>query len=470
MLCLALGDRAKLVRVLVQPGTPATKSVLQGIEIKIGIILHPIQSLRLVDRGPQLITPTFKGAFSLFWGNRSERRQFDGIWYESVLWADEGIVWDEGKRGNRGRDDILWPSRGRRRSEWALQYALKRWLYVQLPISIQLSQNESVEGFEKEDNIAIKKEDKQMSVDVGVKDQDNYSIISKAVKRKRNQEIDEKQKDQSIKYKKKDLKEEDILHVNESQLRSSKIHTNKRKRIRYSYVLQNPISFILSTSELSTILQLIERPSTTPLIIQTFEQLSSYIRSIQSLPLRFMSVHALHPVIYDSDPVSLLAHPLAGAQKIKSQSQDAHTGIQSAISNKQFLFAKGIPVLIRTERSSRWPNTQRALQLLKEMITLKLGDTLSSSSQSSKSSDYQQQQSKDENQKIQMVTVGRGFIDVGKNGFVFRLFIIPDEEERLIKGEADIAVKIAIHAINNITKRNNRKIKNKLQDQSKSEQ
>lgn len=63
-----------------------------------------------------------------------------------------------------------------------------------------------------------------------------------------------------------------------------------------------------------------------------------------------------------------------------------------------------------------------------------------------------------------MVTIGRGFIDVGKNGFVFRLFIIPDEEERLIKGEADIAVKIAIHAINNITKRNNRKIKNKLQD------
>ncbi|KAA6362147.1 MAG: hypothetical protein EZS28_042326 [Streblomastix strix] len=373
MLCLALGDRAKLVRVLVQPGTPATESVLQGIEIKIGIILHPIQSLRLVDRGPQLITPTFKGAFSLFWGNRSERRQFDGIWYESVLWADEGIVWDEGKRGNRGRDDILWPSRGRRRSEWALQYALKRWLFVQLPISIQLSLNESVEGFEKEDNITIKKEDKQMSVEVGVKDQDNNSIISKAVKRKRNQETDEQQKDQSIKYKKKDEKEEDILHVNESQLRSSNIHTNKRKRIR------------------------------------------SYIRSIQSLPLRFMSVHALHPVIYDSDPVSLLAHPLAGAPKIKSQSQDAHTGIQSAISNKQFLFAKGIPVLIRTERSSRWPNTQRALQLLKEMITLKLGDTLSSSSQSSKSSDYyQQQQSKDENQKIQMVTIGRGFIDMKK--------------------------------------------------------
>lgn len=47
-----------------------------------------------------------------------------------MLWADEGIVWDEGKRGNRGRDDILWPSRGRRRSEWALQYALKRWLFV----------------------------------------------------------------------------------------------------------------------------------------------------------------------------------------------------------------------------------------------------------------------------------------------------------------------------------------------------
>ena len=89
-----LGDRVTLINLKPPPTPlwdPATStSSDEGLgKITIGLVLHPEQLTRTVDRGPSVESKEAAAEFRAFWGEKAELRRFgNGIITESLIWSN----------------------------------------------------------------------------------------------------------------------------------------------------------------------------------------------------------------------------------------------------------------------------------------------------------------------------------------------------------------------------------------------
>ncbi|KAK2948947.1 putative U3 small nucleolar RNA-associated protein 22 [Blattamonas nauphoetae] len=346
--------------------------------IRVGIMMDPIHSSRMVDRGMRLTAdlithPEKKTLFSLLLGEKTERRQFGGEWFECSLWTEEGIRWED-LEGGRGKDDVLFPNRGKRRIEWIVRHILNRWMNSHLDSS-SLFFHSNVDT----ETIDIKEETEEL------------------------------------------------------------IQKKKRSKAKPVQPTKEP-SYPLSSSflRLSQIIDSAETISTKPLVSSIFGSLSSTITGMETLPLRIALANVIHPSWYGADPHPPLAHPNALAPKVQqlaAPSTPLHKDFSTAaILPKDNLLTSYTPVLLQTERSARWPHTLQAIRLLKTIILVRLGTNLV----------------KGGNGNI-LVRQHRNYLDLASSGFVFRLYLVPNEELQLMTIESQLATQIAVHAVNGVS-------------------
>ncbi|GJN89156.1 hypothetical protein Rhopal_002130-T1 [Rhodotorula paludigena] len=92
----ALGPRVRAFTLSTPPRpsfsatSPAHKPPT-SVSVSLGVLLDPIESLRLVDQGPSAEDEEACADFRAFWGNKSELRRFqDGAIVEAVVWDQPG--------------------------------------------------------------------------------------------------------------------------------------------------------------------------------------------------------------------------------------------------------------------------------------------------------------------------------------------------------------------------------------------
>ncbi|CAL1536080.1 unnamed protein product [Lymnaea stagnalis] len=144
-------------------------------------------------------------------------------------------------------------------------------------------------------------------------------------------------------------------------------------------------------------------------VLQAFDQLNRAVRALTTMPLAIHSVTGIHPVFRHSD-----VFPPLPAQNVaeKTKVELGHVLSQEGKHLPQWLPA--LEVICMLEGSGKWPEEIEAIQCLKALFHIKMGNEL-------------------KEKQFLPVSIRRTHVDVLKNGFVFRLKIANSRELAVLR-------------------------------------
>ncbi|CAG5125475.1 unnamed protein product [Candidula unifasciata] len=144
-------------------------------------------------------------------------------------------------------------------------------------------------------------------------------------------------------------------------------------------------------------------------VIRAYDQVNRALRALTSLPLSIHSIQGIHPVFRHSDVFPALPAPV-GADDISVVS--GHVVPKEGKSLPQFVPA--MTVMCMLESSGKWPEEAEAIKCLKALFHVKMGKEL-------------------HEKHLLPVSVHKTYVDVLKDGFVFRLKIANTRELAVLR-------------------------------------